>query len=141
MIDIEINIMSRYSSCYGRVRSIKMSGNHQLPVPMSNRYMRRELEALATQLGKEETTPMRPFSLRLFSQDGNEVDHDSNCMECGETLDNSKLHRDSQTNVEDNNNESISEYKKTLVAKVASDFPDNDKDFSDDDLLDLIESM
>lgn len=86
--------------------------------------MKNELDTLAAQLGKDETTPTRPFTLHLFTNDNEKS------MEC--SPDESKLKTGSPNKDEEGNvleddrkiNESANEYKNNLIKNVNSQFDD-----------------
>ncbi|OXU28763.1 hypothetical protein TSAR_003282 [Trichomalopsis sarcophagae] len=134
-----------YSSTYGRVQSSSRSSqNLSQVVAVSNKSMRKELETLAAQLGKEETAPVRPFSLHLF---GNDNDRSMDCTpdNCG-YADRIDDMQDGNFN-DDRNNRSVTEYKRNLVKNVNSEFSENDNKVAAPactkamDLMNLLDAM
>lgn len=125
----KISFVHSYSSTYGRVHGISNSSSSQSlsqVVAVSNKSMRKELETLAAQLGKEEAAPVRPFSLHLFANDN----QDRN-MDC--TPDNSKFDQrsiddelDEEGNLNDDRNQPVNEYKHNLVENINSEFSDHE---------------
>ncbi|XP_032454766.1 protein OSCP1 isoform X1 [Nasonia vitripennis] len=136
-----------YSSTYGRVQSSSSSRSSQnlsQVVAVSNKSMRKELETMAAQLGKEEAAPVRPFSLHLF---GNDNDRSMDCTpdNCG-YADRIDDMQDGNFN-DDRNNRSVTEYKRNLVKNVNSEFSENDNKVAAPactkatDLMNLLDAM
>ncbi|KAJ8687279.1 hypothetical protein QAD02_023073 [Eretmocerus hayati] len=115
-----------YSCTYGQLQGSGTPQNlHQFNIE-SNKCVRDELDTLATQLGQEETSIARPFSLHLFkTYDANQnVNMVSDDTELDQNI--TSPTEDDHGNIIKNDDDSISEYKNSLMNNINSDFADND---------------
>lgn len=90
--------------------------------------MKNELDTLATQLGKEDNTPTRPFTLHLFAND-NDKFMDSSPDQSKPTNTSSSPVKDEEGNVlvdetKTSNNASGNDYKNNLIENINSQFSD-----------------
>ncbi|XP_014218130.1 protein OSCP1 [Copidosoma floridanum] len=114
-----------YLPTFGLVPNIRLTrslhhDHHHPIVEVSNKSMRQEIETLAKQLGKEDTPPMRPFSLKLFGHD------DRAAMDCC-TPDESAVHssnKDEDGNLVSKATRDIEAYRTNLITSIDTDFAD-----------------
>ncbi|XP_058791717.1 protein OSCP1 [Phymastichus coffea] len=102
----------------------------------SNKVLRQELQTLATQLGKEETAPARPFSLQLHLR------HEENANRVDESAVNQPVGRPTTDENYDNARQyqlrPDDQYRNTLIDNVNAQFADDNDNATRTDSVDFM---
>ncbi|XP_011501420.1 PREDICTED: protein OSCP1 [Ceratosolen solmsi marchali] len=132
-----------YSSTFGQIHSDSSTQNSHKAVTITNKALKKEIETLAIQLGKEETISHRPISLHLFTNDERNIECKSKALKFNDfsSISDATDVTNMATEKEHLNdvNQSFDDYRRKLMDNINSEFSDNEG--ADREAIDLVNML